>query len=242
MGQIAKLGKFFRAAGAAWFFLIAIALVLTSGLVFAEAPRHPDYREIHGLSKAEACAEAQKTVAAGDVLLTEINNYVFRNIARMTNSWTSHVGLVYRAEDGEWMVWESTMPRSKRSRLCDFLSRTNGSRFAIRRLNRELSASEFAALARSAEARLDIAYDTGFNYDSNKQFCSKFVYQVFLEATGLEIGKRETFQDLRDANPDVDLAFAEAWFFGGIPWERVTVTPASQYIDDDLATVLESFN
>jgi hypothetical protein len=71
-------------------------------------------------------------------------------------------------------------------------------------------------------------YHLGFNYDSRRMFCSKFVHEVFREALGVEIGTVQTFGELLECKPDQALGFWKLWFFGRIPWTRRTVTPASQ--------------
>ena len=47
----------------------------------------------------------------------------------------------------------------------------------------------------------------------------------------------ETFTDLLTGNPDAPLAFWQYWFFGRIPWDRVTVTPATQLQSELLDTI-----
>lgn len=226
----------------AWTSIVIICLSLPAFQHSAFAQEEVVYPiEAHGLSQDEACKLAKSLINEGDLVFLEINNYIFQNIARLSASWTSHVGVILKNPGGDWVVAESTIPRSKITPFCTYVGRTRGSRLAIRRLYRPLMASELNLLVSATSQRLGVSYDTGFDYNSNKQFCSKFVYQAYLDATGLEIGRKETFADLRTAHPEIDITFAEVWFMGNIPWDRVTVTPASQYEDGDLFTVLESY-
>lgn len=222
-----------------WLTIICLFIPAFANYGLASYPTYPI--EARGLSDEKACDLAKTHLVEGDLIFLAIDNYIFKNIARMSNSWVSHVGIATRNQAGEWTVLESTIPQAKRTPLCHYLARTKDARFAIRRLYRPLAAVESQAVIAFAEGKLGTGYDTGFNFNSDRQFCSKLVYQAYLDATGMEIGRKETFDDLRKAHPEIDYTFAEVWFFGNIPWERVTVTPASQYEDQDLFTIVESY-
>ena len=72
-----------------------------------------------------------------------------------------------------------------------------------------------------------MVYDTGFNLHSRRQFCSRYAREVLREATGTQVGQAQTFSDLLQQQPDAPLWFWRLWYFGRIPWNRQTVTPAS---------------
>jgi hypothetical protein len=74
---------------------------------------------------------------------------------------------------------------------------------------------------------LGILYDTGFDLRSSRQFCSRFVREVLQEGTGRSVGDVETLAELLVRYPDAHLSFWRLWYFGRIPWQRETVTPAS---------------
>ncbi len=95
-------------------------------------------------------------------------------------------------------------------------------------------------LKRAALEREGRWYHLGFDFDSPRQFCSKCVYQVFRDALGIELGAVQTLQQLLEQNPQASVGFWRAWFLGVIPWQRRTVTPASQLVDPQLDTVLST--
>jgi hypothetical protein len=64
---------------------------------------------------------------------------------------------------------------------------------------------------------------------------------VLAEATGVTLGEVETFGALLARNPDASLAFWRFWFFGRIPWDRQTVTPASLYRSDRLHPIFDGY-
>lgn len=200
---------------------------------------------IQAKSQEQACAAAKQSVRPGDLIFIQIDNLIYRKlVAEVTDSWASHVGVVFQGPKG-WIVSESTFPWAKETELCKFLKRTKGTRFEIRRL-KGLTSEDVELLRVQANQRLGQSYDTGFNFDEvGTSFCSKFTYEVFQEALGVSVGSIETLAQIRDRklakDPEYDYTFVYVWFLRlRIPWERRTVTPESQRIDPKLVTILES--
>ncbi len=197
-----------------------------------------------------SCAHIKKITKPGDILFISLPGHLFyEQVEKAMNHWASHVGFVLEDDNGELIVTESTYPFSKDTKFCDFVDRAKG-KIAVSRLkNKKLSRRDLEELRYSSKERLGIYYHLGFKLRSSKQFCSKFVWEIFQEALGVEIGKVETFQELLDSHPDEAsreqaVRFFNVWFFRwaipfvtNIPWERETVTPKSQYEDKDLKTI-----
>lgn len=172
----------------------------------------------------------------GDILFISINAFLYKQVARGTGSWCSHVGFAVQ-EAGEWYVLESAVPVVRRTPLRKFLSKTCAGEVAIRRLKGGVSAEQVARLKAAASERMGTLYHLGFRFDSKRQFCSKFVHECFRDALGVSLGKVETLEVLLEQNPQASVGFWRAWFLGFIPWQRRTLTPASQLVDDSLDTV-----
>lgn len=68
------------------------------------------------------------------------------------------------------------------------------------------------AIMEQVPARLNKFYHTGFKYESSRQFCSKFVFDIYKEALCIPVGDIETFEELLHSNPDAKLAFWKFWF------------------------------
>jgi hypothetical protein len=143
-------------------------------------------------------------------------------------------------EDSEWMVAESAVPLSRYCPLSRFLRRSEGGRCAIMRLKSPLDSTAPGRLQAEASRRMRHWYHLGFDLDSRRQFCSKFVYEVYRDALGVSIGTVQSFRDLIEKNPESPLAFWKMWFMGRIPWDRRTITPGIQYESDLLQPVYES--
>ena len=189
---------------------------------------------------AENLRRALPSLREGDVIFTRARHALYRRISETSGSWESHVGIILRDADGAWIVAESTVPVSRFSPIERFVARSENGRFLVRRLRGGLTGEEVRRLCRATERRMGKLYDTGFQYDSSRQFCSKFVYDSYVEATGQPVGKLETFREMLAENPEAPVKFWRAWFFGRIPWDRRCVTTASQLRAPNMVTVFDS--
>jgi hypothetical protein len=177
----------------------------------------------------------------GDVIFTSIPNHLYQCVERATNSPTSHVGVVLKNED-KWVVAESRIPYSCYTPLEDFIARSKDGWYAIKRIKHGLNQPETHALKSQCERQMGRLYHLGFKYQSKRQFCSKFVYEAYKLALGLEVGTLETFKELLTRNPATSTKFWRLWYFGNIPWNRITITPESQFADQNLISVSELSN
>ncbi len=174
-----------------------------------------------------SAAALGKTLAVGDLVFTRIGAYPFRKVADATGSWTNHVGIVLDISGAEPVIGESRFPFSGSTTLSRFVARSAGGRVAVMRLPAPLSAAQQRAVGAAASARAHVFYDTGFDMHSHRQFCSRYVREVLQAAVGVDVGSVETFATLLARAPDADVGFWRLWYFGSIPWQRETVTPAS---------------
>jgi len=110
----------------------------------------------------------------------------------------------------------------------------------VTRLAGALSLEQQARVLTAATRRTGIFYDTGFDLHSRREFCSRYAREVLAEATGRTVGEVETFATLLARRPDANQTFWRAWYFGRIPWNRETVTPASLLRSEAMRLVCES--
>lgn len=164
----------------------------------------------------------------GDVIFLRIGNPLYARVAATTRSWESHVGLAFEVSPGIWKVAESTIPVSRWTSLRRYLARSENGRFAVMRLTQGLSDAQRQRLRAAVDQRMGTLYHLGFKLRSRRTFCSKFVYEVYREATGIEVGEVQQFRDLVEANPDAPMGFWKLWYFGRIPYDRETITTTSQ--------------
>lgn len=179
------------------------------------------------------------TLAVGDVVFTRIPFAPFTKITQVTGGWSNHVGVVIDVSGAEPLIAESKVPLSKITPLSSFVRRSDRGRVAILRPSEPLGTAQQTRLRHAVDARLHVLYDTGFDLASPRQFCSRFVREVLAEATGTSYGETQRLIDLLTSNPDADQRFWTLWYFGRIPWQRVTVTPESMRRDHRLHTVFD---
>lgn len=190
---------------------------------------------------AHPSASAVPPLQVGDVVFIRVPHLLYRKVADANASWTNHVGVVIEVREGEAIVAESRVPRAGATSFSQFVARSERGRVAVRRLSRDLSDDEKLRVAQAARLRFGQWYDLGFNIESSRQFCSKFVREVMLQATGESVGSVETFASLLARQPGADQRFWTWWYLGNIPWQRKTVTPASQYESAVLRTVFDGW-
>lgn len=176
----------------------------------------------------------------GDVVFIRVGARPFREVAAATGSWTNHVGIVVGIDASGPRIGESTFPLSRQTSLGRFVARSERGRFAVHRLAVPPSAGERRRIAEAAQRRSGVFYDTGFDLRSRRQFCSRYVHEVLMEATGRAVGEVETFAHLLSRRPAAALGFWKLWYFGRIPWQRETVTPASLLESAELRLLFDS--
>jgi hypothetical protein len=175
----------------------------------------------------------------GDVVFIRIPALPFRKVAEATCTWTNHVGIVLDIRGGEPTIGESRFPFSGATPLSRFVARSEGRRVAVARLADSLDDDQRTRVVAAARKRAGVLYDTGFGLHSRRQFCSRYVREVLMEATGTALGEVESFASLLARNPRTDLLFWRIWYFGRIPWSRETVTPASLLVSPSLQSVYD---
>jgi hypothetical protein len=180
-----------------------------------------------------------KRLEVGDVVFIRIPRAPFTKVADTTTSWTNHVGIVSDISGKEPLIAESRVPLSGETTLGKFVQRSDKGRIAVTRLATPLDAQQQRKLKQAVAARNGILYDTGFDLHSKRQFCSRYVREVMDEAAGVKLGQVESFATLLKHNPDADQAFWKTWYFGNIPWQRETVTPASLLNDKQMHVVFD---
>lgn len=175
----------------------------------------------------------------GDLVFIRIAFKPFLEVATATNTWTNHVGVVVDVSGDEPRIGESAFPLSRITTLSRFVRRSENGRFAVTRLNDDLTAEQQVEVLAAATRRSGILYDTGFDLHSRREFCSRYAREVLAEASGRVVGEVETFAHLLASRPDVNQTFWKVWYFGRIPWNRETVTPASLLRSQEVRTVFD---
>ncbi len=192
------------------------------------------------LDQKVASISLARQLKVGDVVFIRIPKAPFTKVADTTSSWTNHVGIVSEVAGEEVMIAESRVPVSTETTWTKFVGRSAAGRVAITRLPTILNAQQEQTLKHAIHKRNGIWYDTGFDLHSkNRQFCSRYVREILQEMTGVEFGEVESFATLLKNNPQADEPFWRTWYFGKIPWQRQTITPASLLRDGRMRLIFD---
>ena len=225
----------FRRLGAA----AALCAALASTGALAQARAHASDDEVAPALATEPVARLARSLQVGDIVFTRIGAYPFRKVAEATGTWTNHVGIVLDVSGKEPVIGESRFPFSGSTTLSRFVARSAGGRVAVMRLPTPLTEAQQIAIVAAAVQREHVFYDTGFDARSHRQFCSRYVREVLQQGAGVEVGQVETFEQLLANAPKADVGFWRVWYFGSIPWQRETVTPASVLHTPGLRTIFD---
>jgi hypothetical protein len=218
---------------------LSAGLALAGAGAFAQSRAHASDDVAAPALAATPVGELARSLAVGDIVFTRVGAYPFRKVAEATGSWTNHVGIVLDVSGKEPVIGESHFPFSGSTPLSRFVARSAGRRVAVMRLPTPLTQAQQIAIVAAAAQRAHVFYDTGFDARSHRQFCSRYVREVLLEGAGVEVGRVETFRQLLASAPQADVGFWRAWYFGSIPWQRETITPASVLRTPGLKTVFD---
>ena len=217
--------------------VLCAALSCTGAL--AQARVHVSDDDAAPALAAEPVVQLARSLQVGDIVFTRIGAYPFRKVAEATGTWTNHVGIVLDVSGKEPVIGESRFPFSGSTTLSRFVARSAGGRVAVMRLPTPLTEAQQIAVVAAAAQREHVFYDTGFDAHSRRQFCSRYVREVLQEGAGVEVGRVETFRQLLADAPQADVGFWRVWYFGCIPWQRETVTPASVLHTPGLQTIFD---
>jgi len=197
----------------------------------------------HAMEATESATATLQELAGqlqiGDVVFIRIPRAPFTKVASTTSSWTNHVGIVSDLSGNEPVISESRVPFAGDTSWSRFVGRSDNGRVALARLSQPLDQTQQTSLRQAVKARQGILYDTGFDLHSNRQFCSRYVREVLEDAAGVSLGETEDFHTLLQRNPQADQTFWRMWYFGSIPWQRETVTPASLLRDNKLVVYFD---
>ena len=217
--------------------VLCAALSCTGAL--AQSRAHASDDEAAPALATEPVAQLARSLQVGDIVFTRIGAYPFRKVAEATGTWTNHVGIVLDVSGKEPMIGESRFPFSGSTPLSRFVARSAGGRVAVMRLPTPLTEAQQIAIVAAAAQREHVFYDTGFDARSHRQFCSRYVREVLQQGAGVEVGQVETFRQLLASAPQADVGFWRVWYFGSIPWQRETITPASVLHTPGLKTIFD---
>jgi hypothetical protein len=219
------------------FYVVTLIFSVLLYPVHVKAIQLPETENSH--PESTSITQIATTLKVGDIVFIRVSARPFREVADATGTWTNHVGIVAGIDGSEPLIGESTFPFSRTTTFSKFVARSEQGHIAVSRLKSDLSLQQIQQIQLGVKQHSGVFYDTGFNLHSHREFCSRFVYEVVKDATGVSVGKIETFKEMLASRPDINLGFWRVWYFGQIPWERETITPASLLNSSELNPIFD---
>jgi uncharacterized protein YycO len=163
----------------------------------------------------------------GDIIFQTSNSGQSLAIQLATHSKYSHCGLLFN-DNGNWFVYEAVQP-VKKTPVREWIERGDNHYFAVERLNNAdsvLTASVVSKMRKSADAKLGKNYDLAFDWSDSAFYCSEFVWKVYHESTGLEIGQLKKLKEFDLTSPVVKTQLTKR-YGNKIPLEEPMISPGN---------------
>jgi len=156
-------------------------------------------------------------------------------IESCTKSEYSHCGIV-EFKDGKPYVIEAVGP-VKETEFAKWVNHGRKSKYVAMRMKDNYT-KRIPDFIQAAKAYLGKPYDMHMDMDDAKIYCSELLYKAFKEAYKEEIGK---VQKLGDLNWQPSEQFIRKIEHGGLPLERVMITPLAIVDSDKLIKVFSNY-
>lgn len=147
------------------------------------------------LISCTSCGTASSyTPQHGDIVFQSLPHMpIIDAIEGCTHSPYSHCGIVVKRDNG-WQVLEAIGP-VKYTRLEIWISQGRNHAFAVSRLKPAYQ-PKISAMISAAEKFIGLPYDSQYEMDDRKIYCSELIYKGFKGATGQSLGKIVKLGDL----------------------------------------------
>jgi hypothetical protein len=172
----------------------------------------------------------------GDIIFQESRSSQSRAIQLATKSQYSHMGMIF-FHDGRWYVYEAVGP-VKFTPLDPWIKRGRGAHFVVKRLRNSALLTP-VAMARMDELARRYAgkpYDSYFEWDDRRIYCSELVWKLYKQAVGVEVGRLQKLRDFDLHNPLVAEKLKER-YGSQIPLDEVVISPGAIFNSKELVEV-----
>lgn len=169
----------------------------------------------------------------GDILFQSLPRSPLVNaIEGATKSPFSHCGIVVN-ENGSWIVYEA-YSKVESTPLSNWVFRSRSHRWAVYRLD-EQHQQFVPAIVQHVRGFVGRPYDSRYEMDDEKIYCSELIYKAFLRATGRPLGG--TVQ-LGELNWQPFTEIIQRYEGGPVPLEREMITPKHLASADQLMLIM----
>jgi uncharacterized protein YycO len=148
-------------------------------------------------------------LANGDLVFQTDRSKQMLAILFATGSLYTHVGLIEIDPSGQPFVLEAA-GKVRRIAFQDWLRRGYGRRVTIKRLP-GLTTATGALIVAKAETYIGTPYDIFFRFGTDQLYCSELVYDAYLQAGHVDLGRVQRVSDLNMDNVAVRNIVKTRW-------------------------------
>lgn len=123
--------------------------------------------------------------------------------------------------------------------LKQWIARSTGNHYVVKRLKNQLSASQQQALYREAIRYQSRPYDLTFSWDDERIYCSELVWKIYKNALNTEVGQLQTLREFDLSSPEVQAKMKER-YGKAVPLDETVISPVAMFDSPLLTTVYES--
>lgn len=177
----------------------------------------------------------------GDIIFQTSQSQQSKAIQLATHSSYSHCGIVFW-QGNKCFVFEAVQP-VKSTPIEQWISRGMGGKYVVKRLQNAdevLTPANLQKLKSEGEKLKGKSYDTTFEWDDNKIYCSELIWKVYQRATGIELGKLQQLQDFDLSHTAVKSKMKER-YGDAIPFDEKVISPQALFDSEQLTTLIDTY-
>lgn len=185
----------------------------------------------------------EASLKEGDIIFQETKGSLTQALEEGQGSKWTHVAVLFH-EGGQWMVAEANK-KVMRTPLHNFISNGPQERFIVKRLKNEirpLNGEDIFFLRQEVNSMMNRPYDSRFEWDDFKIYCSELIYKAYDRAFGIKIGQIQAMSDLNLSSPAVQRLIETMFTSLGDVFNEAepVVTPVGMLEAENLESVFEN--
>lgn len=177
----------------------------------------------------------------GDIIFQRSQTTQSLAITLATKSPFTHVGIIYKKDDGKFYVFEAG-PTVQYREIEEWIKSGKDGKYAIKRLKSDIKVTDKARskMLEVGEIFTGREYDIFFDWSDDQMYCSELVYKVFKRGAGIKIGSLERLKGF-DLTHDAVQAILKKRYGDKVPLEEIVISPQAMYYSPNLITVYSDF-
>jgi uncharacterized protein YycO len=161
----------------------------------------------------------------GDIIFQKSKSRQSIALEKATRSMYTHCGIIYESQ-GKYYVYEAVQP-VKLTPLSVWISRGVEQKYVIKRLkhaDKLLTPRVLQDMREYGEGFRGKNYDTHFNWDDSRLYCSELVWKIYKNGANVEVGKLRKLKDFDLEYPLVKQIMKER-YGADIPLDETVISP-----------------